>query len=96
VHSSLEVLGYSFTVMGHEVQSTKFQAIAGKGAGGAGMHKKQRGMTLLEVLLSVVVVAVGIFASAAMQLKALQATDSARRDGQAAFAVHSENERGRP
>jgi len=96
VHSSLEVLGYSFTVVGHEVQSTKFKVIAGKVAGGARMHKKQRGMTLLEVLLSVVLVAVGIFASAAMQLKALQATDSARRDGQAAFAMHSENERRRP
>ncbi|MGJ7551548.1 prepilin-type N-terminal cleavage/methylation domain-containing protein [Pseudomonas alloputida] len=60
------------------------------------MHKKQRGMTLLEVLLAVVVVAVGIFASAAMQLKALQVTDNARRDGQAAFAMHSEHERSRP
>ncbi|MQG94912.1 prepilin-type N-terminal cleavage/methylation domain-containing protein [Pseudomonas sp. MN1F] len=59
------------------------------------MHKKQRGMTLLEVLLAVVVVAAGIFAAAAMQLKALQATDNARRDAQAAFAVHSENERSR-
>jgi len=96
VHSSLEVLGFSFTVFGHEVQSNKFKAVAGKVAGGAGMRNKQRGMTLLEVLLAVVVVAVGIFASAAMQLKALQATDSARRDGQAAFAVHSERERSRP
>ncbi|MBO9551765.1 prepilin-type N-terminal cleavage/methylation domain-containing protein [Pseudomonas sp.] len=60
------------------------------------MHKKQRGMTLLEVLLAVVVVAVGILASAALQLKALQATDSARREGQAALAEHSEYERNRP
>lgn len=60
------------------------------------MHKKQRGMTLLEVLLAVVVVAVGMFASAALQLKALQAIDSARREGQAALAEHSEHERGRP
>jgi type IV pilus modification protein PilV len=60
------------------------------------MHKKQRGMTLLEVLLAVVVVAVGMFASAALQLKALQATDSARREGQAALEEHSEHERGRP
>ncbi|MFJ4068543.1 prepilin-type N-terminal cleavage/methylation domain-containing protein [Pseudomonas sp. NPDC089996] len=59
------------------------------------MHKKQRGMTLLEVLLAVVVVAVGSFASAALQLKALRATDEARRDGQAALAAHSERERGR-
>lgn len=96
MHSLLEVLGYSFTVVGQEVQSSKFKVFEGKVVGGAGMHKKQRGMTLLEVLLAVVVVAVGMFASAAMQLKALQATESARRDGQAAFALHSENERSRP
>ncbi|WP_060512979.1 prepilin-type N-terminal cleavage/methylation domain-containing protein [Pseudomonas sp. NBRC 111124] len=60
------------------------------------MHRKQGGMTLLEVLLAIVVVAVGIFASAALQLKALQATDSARSEGQAALAAHSERERNRP
>jgi type IV pilus assembly protein PilV len=52
-------------------------------------------MTLLEVLLAVVVVAVGMFAAAAIQLQALQAADSARRDGQAVMATHSERERGR-
>lgn len=36
------------------------------------MHTKHRGMTLLEVLLAVVVVAVGMFAAAAIQLQALQ------------------------
>jgi len=56
----------------------------------------QRGMTLLEVLLAVLVVAVGMFASTALQLQALQATDSARRDGQAAMAAHSEHERRLP
>jgi len=59
------------------------------------MHARQRGMTLMEVLLAVVVVAVGMFATAAIQLQALQAADSARRDGQAAMAAHSELERGR-
>ena len=59
------------------------------------MQARQRGMTLLEVLLAVVVVAVGMFAAAGLQLKALQAVDSARRDGQAAMAAHSEYERGR-
>jgi len=59
------------------------------------MHARQRGMTLVEVLLAVVVVAVGMFATAAIQLQALQAADSARRDGQAAMAAHSELERGR-
>ena len=60
------------------------------------MHARQRGMTLMEVLLAVVVVAVGMFATASIQLQALQAADSARRDGQAAMAAHSEHERGRP
>jgi len=59
------------------------------------MHARQRGMTLMEVLLAVVVVAVGMFATAAIQLQALQAADSARRDGQAVMAAHSELERGR-
>ncbi|MFJ7009539.1 prepilin-type N-terminal cleavage/methylation domain-containing protein [Pseudomonas putida] len=59
------------------------------------MHARQRGMTLMEVLLAVLVVAVGMFATAAIQLQALQAADSARRDGQAAMAVHSEHERRR-
>ena len=37
----------------------------------------------------------GMFAAAGLQLQALQATDSARRDGQAAMAAHSELERAR-
>ncbi|NQD58734.1 type IV pilus modification protein PilV [Pseudomonas sp. CM25] len=60
------------------------------------MHVRQRGMTLLEVLLAVVVLAVGLFAAAALQLQALQATDTARRDGQAAMAAYSEHERRLP
>ena len=59
------------------------------------MDARQRGMTLMEVLLAVVVVAVGMFATASIQLQALQAADSARRDGQAAMAAHSELERRR-
>ncbi|WP_085674079.1 MULTISPECIES: prepilin-type N-terminal cleavage/methylation domain-containing protein [unclassified Pseudomonas] len=58
------------------------------------MQKKQWGMTLVEVLLAMLVVAVGIFAAAGLQLKALHATENARRDGQAALAEHSEIERG--
>jgi len=95
VHSFLDVLGYSFLAVGQEVQSPKLKAMTGKVAGGAGMHARQGGMTLLEVLLAVVVVAAGLFATAAMQLQALQAADSARRDGQAAMALHSEHERRR-
>ncbi|MCX2710063.1 type IV pilus modification PilV family protein [Pseudomonas sp. DCB_BG] len=56
------------------------------------MHARQGGMTLLEVLLAIVIVAAGLFTTAAMQLQALQAADSARRDGQAAMALHSEHE----
>ncbi|MBX6690594.1 prepilin-type N-terminal cleavage/methylation domain-containing protein [Pseudomonas sp. USTB-Z] len=59
------------------------------------MHARQGGMTLLEVLLAIVIVAAGLFATAAMQLQALQAADSARRDGQVAMALHSEHERRR-
>lgn len=59
------------------------------------MYARQRGMTLLEVLLAIVVVGVGMFAAAGLQLQALQASDSARRDGQAAIATHSERERSR-
>ncbi len=59
------------------------------------MHKKQWGMTLVEVLLAVLVVVVGIFAAAGLQLKALQATESARRDGQVALEQHSKHERRR-
>ncbi|MGF6394742.1 prepilin-type N-terminal cleavage/methylation domain-containing protein [Pseudomonas plecoglossicida] len=60
------------------------------------MHNDQRGMTFLEVLLAMLVVALGLFAAAALQLKALQATDSARREGQAVLAAHSEHEQGQP
>ncbi|WGV18572.1 MULTISPECIES: prepilin-type N-terminal cleavage/methylation domain-containing protein [unclassified Pseudomonas] len=59
------------------------------------MYARQRGMTLLEVLLAILVVGVGMFAAAGLQLQALQASDSARRDGQAAIATHSEHERSR-
>ena len=59
------------------------------------MHARQRGMTLVEVLLAMAAVAVGIFAAAGLQLQALQATDSAHREGQAALAAHSERERSR-
>lgn len=57
------------------------------------MQAVQRGMTLLEVLLALVVVAVGLFAAAGLQLQALQAVEGARRDGQAAMVAHSEQER---
>lgn len=55
----------------------------------------ERGMTLLEVLLAMVVVAVGMFAAAALQVRALQATEAARHDAQAALLVHTQREQTR-
>jgi len=52
-------------------------------------------MTLIEVLLAVLVVVVGAFAAAGLQLKALQATEHARRSGQEVLAEHSKLERTR-
>ncbi|WP_028631783.1 MULTISPECIES: prepilin-type N-terminal cleavage/methylation domain-containing protein [Pseudomonas] len=60
------------------------------------MHARQQGMTLLEVLLAVLVLGAGLFAAAALQVKALQATDRARVDVQAALAAHSDRERAQP
>lgn len=59
------------------------------------MRTRDQGMTLLEVLLAVVVVSLSMFAAAASQLRAMQATESARHEGQAALSAHSEHERGR-
>ncbi|WEL56184.1 prepilin-type N-terminal cleavage/methylation domain-containing protein [Pseudomonas kermanshahensis] len=59
------------------------------------MRTIEGGMTLLEVLLAMVVVAVGLFAAAALQVRALQATDSARHDAQAALLKHTQLERSR-
>ena len=57
------------------------------------MHVRQRGMTLLEVLLAVGVVGAGMFAAAALQIQALQATDAAHREVQRALAAHTLHER---
>lgn len=72
-----------------------FKAIAGNVAGGAGMHARQRGMTLLEVLLAVLVVALGMFAAAALQLQGLRATEAALDDMQNVLAAHSLHEQAR-
>ncbi|WP_081941293.1 type IV pilus modification protein PilV [Pseudomonas soli] len=47
------------------------------------MRAKEGGMTLLEVLLAMTVLALGVFAAAALQVRGMQAAESARRDGQA-------------
>jgi type IV pilus assembly protein PilV len=57
------------------------------------MRVKEGGMTLLEVLLAMTVLALGVFASAALQVRGLQAGDSARRDSQALQLAHGMLER---
>lgn len=51
--------------------------------------RRQQGMTLIEVLVAMTVLALGLFAAANLQLRALQATDSALRSTQAAYLEHS-------
>ncbi|MDF0729161.1 prepilin-type N-terminal cleavage/methylation domain-containing protein [Pseudomonas entomophila] len=47
------------------------------------MKSRAQGMTLLEVLLALLALGLGLFASAALQVRAQQATEGARRDTQA-------------
>lgn len=54
----------------------------------------QRGMTLLEVLMTLVVLSLGVFSTAALQVRALQATEQALRDSQAALRASSAAEPG--
>ncbi|CAI8742956.1 MULTISPECIES: prepilin-type N-terminal cleavage/methylation domain-containing protein [Pseudomonas] len=56
---------------------------------------RQQGMSLLEVLLAMLVLGVGVFAAAAAQVRALQATDSALQSTQAAYLQHGELEEAR-
>lgn len=53
------------------------------------MRKGQKGITLLEVVLGMLVLALGLFAAAALQVKALQATASARQHSQATYLAQS-------
>jgi len=52
-------------------------------------------MTLLEVLLTISVLALGMFAAAAQQLRGLQVSDEAGRTSQAVFLAQGLFERGR-
>ncbi|MFK8332108.1 prepilin-type N-terminal cleavage/methylation domain-containing protein [Pseudomonas sp. BJa5] len=56
---------------------------------------RQQGMTLIEVLLAMALLGVGLFAAAGLQLRALQATDSALRATQAAYLNHGVFEQAR-
>ncbi|MCT8166928.1 MULTISPECIES: prepilin-type N-terminal cleavage/methylation domain-containing protein [unclassified Pseudomonas] len=59
------------------------------------MCVQQRGMTLLEVLLAMGVLAVGLFAAASLQVQALRATEAALTDTRAALNAHAQQERAR-
>ena len=56
---------------------------------------RQQGMTLIEVMVAIVVLGLGVFASAGLQLRALQATDSALRGTQAAYLAQGVLEQAR-
>ena len=50
--------------------------------------KRQTGMTLIEVLVSVLILAIGLLGAAAIQLNALKYTDSATISSQASFIAY--------
>lgn len=47
------------------------------------MELRERGISLLEVVLALLVLSLGVFASAALQVRAWTSADGARRDAQA-------------
>lgn len=55
--------------------------------GNAHTHR-QAGMTLIEVMVSVLILAIGLLGAAAIQLNALRYTDSARMTSQASFVAY--------
>ncbi len=52
------------------------------------VHRPQAGMTLIEVLVAVLVLAIGLLGAAALQLNALKYTDNARMTSQASFIAY--------
>lgn len=48
----------------------------------------QRGMTLIEVLISLLILAIGLLGAAAIQLNALKYTDSSTKTSQASFIAY--------
>ncbi|MFV3405410.1 type IV pilus modification PilV family protein [Pseudomonas sp. NY15463] len=83
MHSSLEVLGYSFAAGYGEGQWAGSTDKRGKFPGGVAMVMKMGGMALLEVLVAMTVLALGLMAAAALQVRGTQAFDRAQREGQA-------------
>jgi len=53
-----------------------------------GNKQTQAGMTLIEVLVSVLILAIGLLGAAAIQLNALKYTDSSTKTSQASFIVY--------
>ncbi|QOY72380.1 type IV pilus modification protein PilV [Pseudomonas sp. OST1909] len=51
-------------------------------------HRHQSGMTLIEVLIALLILAVGLMGAAMLQLNALKYTDSARMISQASFIAY--------
>ncbi|WP_166216488.1 type IV pilus modification protein PilV [Pseudomonas atagonensis] len=54
----------------------------------AGSIGVQRGMTLIEVLVALLILTVGLLGAAAVQLNALKYTDSSRMTSQASFIAY--------
>ncbi len=54
---------------------------------------RQRGVSLVEVMVAQVLVALGLLGAAGVQLRSVQATDSTRMLGQAVFIAHGMRER---
>ncbi|WP_323744564.1 type IV pilus modification PilV family protein [Pseudomonas sp. UFMG81] len=59
------------------------------------MWGRESGMTLLEVLVAMTVLALGVFMAAAIQVHGLHASDSVRREGQALQLLQGMLERAR-
>jgi len=56
---------------------------------------RQQGVTLIEVMVAQVLLALGLLGAAGLQLRSVQGTDSARMLSQAALVAHGMQERAR-
>ncbi|MGA9223012.1 MAG: type IV pilus modification protein PilV, partial [Pseudomonas graminis] len=54
----------------------------------ARIDARQQGTTLIEVLVALLVLAIGLLGAAALQLNALKYTDSSRLSSQASFIAY--------
>ena len=60
---------------------------------GKGRKSRQVGMTLIEVLVSVLILGIGLLGAAAIQLNALRYTDSSAMTSQASFIAYDMTDR---